>query len=141
MKQGSFLQVFFTLFFSTDKKSFQPLFFFSFMPLTRNRVILQRQGSYFLFEFTFLELTNKIAPAKQNWSLFAHLIPALRMIYRNSSLGTSYCLSCSTHCCYSEQNAPVPSCPGCIETNKSMQWLFHDHLVTSLCSSLANTHK
>lgn len=132
---------FFTFFF-TDKKLSQPLFCFSIMPLTRDRVFLQRQGSYFLFEFTFLELTNKIAATKHNWSLFSHLIPALRMINREKRIhprsGMSYCRSCSTHCCYSERSVLVPSCPGHIETNKSMQWLFHEYLVTSLCSNLAN---
>lgn len=52
------------------------------MPLTRDMVILKRQGSHFLFEFTVLELTDKIAATKHNWSLFAHLIPLLGMIYR-----------------------------------------------------------
>lgn len=41
----------------------------------------------------------------------------------------SYCRSCS--CYYSQQSDSIPSPPGCTETNNSMQWLFHDHLVQS----------
>lgn len=52
------------------------------MPLTRDRVILKRQ--YFLSESMFLELSSKVAATKHNWSFFAHLIPALGIIYRET---------------------------------------------------------
>lgn len=71
-------------FFLPDKKPSQPLDCFNVMPFTRDRAILKRQGSYFLFESTFLEQADKAAATKHNWPFLASHSPASRIIYKET---------------------------------------------------------